>query len=404
MRLAPPGPRDPLELSAAPLMPPGGRSREAIGLAAAAARGRFMLQVCGECGLVQYPPRAVCGGCLGVGLRWREVPAGGALLARTIIRIAADPYFRTRTPWAIGTVQLDCGPQVVAHLHGDVAGRVRMTLKLDKAGQGVMLALPEQDTPDMHDDPAWRALTADPRGRRVLVTDGRTALGQAMARALLAAGARAIFVGITAPWLPFDGAGLRMAGIETVALDVTDQDSVHRMAASLGGRVEICVNTALHLRPAGVLAQDLGEARAAMEVNYLGALRLAQALGPAMRARAADGDYPAVAWVNLISAHALAAPGAFGGAAAAQAAALALGQSLRPALRPLRVVNALIGPIDDEWHQALSPPKLAPAAIAAAVVRALRDGVEDLAIGDVAQDILARWADNPAILVRDMPG
>ena len=404
MRLAPPGPRDPLKLAAAPLMPPGGRSREAIGLAAAAARGRFMLQVCGECELVQYPPRAVCGGCLGVGLRWRVVPAGGALLARTIIRIAADPYFRTLTPWAIGTVQLDCGPRVVAHLHGDVAGRVRMTLKLDKVGQGVMLALPEQDTPDMHDDPAWRALTADPRGRRVLVTDGRTALGQAMARGMLAAGARAVFVGIAAPWLPFDGAGLRMAGIETVALDVTDQDSVHRMVVSLGGRVEICVNTALHLRPAGVLAQDLGEARAAMEVNYLGALRLAQALGPAMRARAADGDYPAVAWVNLISAHALAAPGAFGGAAAAQAAALALAQSLRPALRPLRVVNALIGPIDDEWHQALPPPKLAPAAIAAAVVRALCDGVEDLAIGDVAQDILARWADNPAILVRDVPG
>ncbi len=404
MRLAPPGPRDPLKLAAAPLMPPGGRSREAIGLAAAAARGRFMLQVCGECELVQYPPRAVCGGCLGVGLRWREVPAGGALLARTIIRISVDPYFRTLTPWSIGTVQLDCGPQVVAHLHGDVAGRVRMTLKLDKAGQGVMLALPEQDTPDMHDDPAWRALTADPRGRRVLVTDGRTALGQAMARGMLAAGARAVFVGIAEPWRPFDGAGLRMAGIEAVALDVTDQDSVHRMAASLGGRVEICVNTALHLRPAGVLALDLGEARAAMEVNYLGALRLAQALGPAMRGRAADGEYAAVAWVNLISAHALAAPGGFGGAAAAQAAALALAQSLRPALRPLRVVNALIGPIDDEWHQALPPPKLAPAAIAAAVVRALCDGVEDLAVGDIAQDILARWADNPAILVRDVPG
>ena len=404
MRLAPPGPRDPLALTPAPLMPPEARSREAIGLAAAAALGQFMLQVCDECDLVQYPPRAVCAACLGVGLRWREVASGGALLARTTIRIAADPYFRTRTPWPIGTVQLDCGPQVVAHLHGDAAGRVRMVLKLDKAGQGVMLALPEQDTPDMHDDPAWRELTADPRGRRVLVTDGRTALGQAMARGLLAAGARTVFAGIAEPWRPFDAAGLRMAGIETVALDLTDQDSVHRMAASLGGRVEICINTALHLRPAGVLAQGMVEAREAMELNYLGALRLAQALGPAMRARAADGEYPAVAWVNLISAHALAAPGAFGGAAVAQAAALALAQSLRPALRPLRVVNALIGPIDDEWHQALPPPKLALAAIAAAVVRALRDGIEDLAIGDIAQDILARWADNPAILVRDMPG
>ena len=195
-----------------------------------------------------------------------------------------------------------------------------------------------------------------------------------------------------------------MAGIETVGLDVTDPGSVQRVAASLGGRVEICVNTALHLRPAGVLAQGLGEARAAMEVNYLGALRLAQALGPAMRGRAADGEFPAVAWVTLVSAHALAAPAGFGGATGAQAPALALAQALRSELRPLRVVNALVGPLDDEWHQALPPPKVTAAAIAGAVVGALRDGVEDLAIGDVAQDILARWGDNPAILGRESPG
>ena len=187
-----------------------------------------------------------------------------------------------------------------------------------------------------------------------------------------------------------------------VALDLTDPASVQRMVGSLGGRVEICVNTALHLRPGGVLGLDLTEARAAMEVNYLGALRLAQGLGPAMRARAADGEYPAVAWVNLVSAYALAAPAGF--AAPSQAAALALAQSLRPALRPLRVVNALVGPLDDAWHQALPPPKLGARTIAAAITRALCDGVEDLAIGDIAQDLLARWADNPAILAREMPG
>ncbi len=403
MTRALPPPKDPLAVTAAALMPPGGRSREALGLAAAAARGQFRLQVCGACEAVQYPPREVCGACLATGLQWRDVPAGGRVLALTTVRVSADPYFRTRVPWRIGTVRLDCGPVVVAHLHGDVGddARVWMVLKLDKAGQGVMFALPEEDRPHMHDDPQWREMTADPRGRRVLVTDGRSALGQAMARAMLASGARGVFVGMAETWRPF--AGLP-AGIEIVPLDVTDQDSVHRMAGSLGGRVEILVNTALHLRPATVLAQDLAGAREAIEVNYLGALRLAQALGPAMRGRAADGAYPAVAWVNLISAHALAAPVGFGGAAGAQAAALALAQSLRPALRPLRVVNALLGPLDDPWHQALPPPKLSPEAVAAAVVRALREGIEDLAVGDVAQDLLARWGDNPAILARDISG
>ena len=40
---------------------PAARSRAALGLAVGAAEGRFMLQVCGDCGAVQYPPRDVCG-------------------------------------------------------------------------------------------------------------------------------------------------------------------------------------------------------------------------------------------------------------------------------------------------------------------------------------------------------
>ncbi|MFZ0073781.1 MAG: zinc ribbon domain-containing protein, partial [Xanthobacteraceae bacterium] len=41
-----------------PLLPQG-RSRTAQGLTAAAARGEFALQVCSQCGQVQYPPRDV---------------------------------------------------------------------------------------------------------------------------------------------------------------------------------------------------------------------------------------------------------------------------------------------------------------------------------------------------------
>jgi hypothetical protein len=74
---------------------------------------------------------------------------------------------------------------------------------------------------------------------------------------------------------------------------------------------------------------------------------------------------------------------------------------MRASLRPIRVVNALVGPLDDDWHQALPPPKLSPAALAAAVVAALRAGTEDVAVGDIAQDRLARFNDNPAILARE---
>ncbi|MCW3474366.1 SDR family NAD(P)-dependent oxidoreductase [Limobrevibacterium gyesilva] len=402
-KLPPPQRKNPLLPTRQPLLPPSSRSRTALGLTAAAAEGRFALQVCADCGAVQYPPREACHACLGANLPWREVPAGGALIAETTVRITADPYFRQRTPWRTGIVALDCGPSVVAHLHGDVVpdGRVRMTLRLDKSGQGVMLALPGQDTPDMQDDRQMREMTCDPKGRRVLVTDGRNAFGQAMARAFIDVGAAGVFVGVADAWKPFPGQD-KLAG-EVVPLDITDTDSVHRLAASLGGRVEILVNTALHVRPGGILdRRDTVTAREEMEATYFGPMRLAQAFGPVLRSRGADGTHPACAWVNILSAYALAPTPTFGAFAATQAAALSLAHSLRAELRPLRVVNALVGPLDDEWHQAVPPPKVAPAALAASVLRALRDGIEDLAVGDIAQDLLARWKDNPTTLAREL--
>ena len=64
-----------------PALPPGRRSRVALGLTAAAALGRFELQVCAECGTVQYPPREVCHRCLSGALRWREQNGLGELLS-----------------------------------------------------------------------------------------------------------------------------------------------------------------------------------------------------------------------------------------------------------------------------------------------------------------------------------
>jgi hypothetical protein len=68
----------------------------------------------------------------------------------------------------------------------------------------------------------------------------------------------------------------------------------------------------------------------------------------------------------------------------------------------LRVVNVFPGPIDDEWNQELPPPKITPDALAKAVVKALQDGVEDVYPGDVAQEWLARWRDDPKVLEREL--
>jgi NAD(P)-dependent dehydrogenase (short-subunit alcohol dehydrogenase family)/uncharacterized OB-fold protein len=402
MSIPPPKRKNPLARTRQPLLPPVPRSRAALGLGAAASWGRFALQVCAACEHVQYPPREVCGACLSGVLLWRDVPPGGTVIAATNVRISADPYFRERAPWRIGTVTMDAGPAVIAHLHDGVAvcDRVRLVLRLDKAGQGVMLALPQNGRADERDGKAMREMTADPRDRRVLVSDGRHPVGQAVARALIEAGAKVV-VGIAGPWRPFTP----IPGADVFELDVTDTDSVRRATAEFGGRIEIVVNTALHIRPGGIIGRgDVITARDEMEITYFGFMRLAQAFGPALRFRGADGTHPACAWVNVLSVFGLAGSPAWGGLSAAHAAALSLAQTLRAELRPggIRVVNALVGPLDDEWHQSVPPPKVAPAAIGAALVRALREGVEQVAVGDVAQDIVARWRDDPDVLAREM--
>jgi NAD(P)-dependent dehydrogenase (short-subunit alcohol dehydrogenase family) len=51
----------------------------------------------------------------------------------------------------------------------------------------------------MADDRQLREMTCDPKYRKALVTDGRTAVGQAIARELVDAGADIVWVGTPNP-------------------------------------------------------------------------------------------------------------------------------------------------------------------------------------------------------------
>ncbi|MEW5420745.1 SDR family oxidoreductase [Amorphus sp. 3PC139-8] len=404
-----PGRKNPLARTRTPTAPQGTRSRTADHLLAAAAEGRFALQVCDACGQVAYPPRDACPACLSGGFTVRDVDPAGTLLAETTIRLPSDVHFRERAPWRTGIVELDAGPIVVAHLHGDLAegGQTRLALMIDRSGAPVMAALPAKETPNMADDPMLRELTCDPKYRRALVTDGRHPIGQAVAKALAAAGADIVFVGIPSPWKPFPGEeALRtIAGVEIVPLDVTDSESVEEWAKQDGQRVDILVNTAEHIRPGGMVDRHgVTVAREELEVRYLGLMRLAQAFGPVMRARGADGARSATAFVSILSVYALTNWPAYGATSAVDAACLSATQSLRAELAPggIRVMNVFTGPTDTEWYQTVPPPKVSPAALARALVDGLKRGLEDVYVGDVAADIRDRFRDDPKALEREL--
>jgi len=391
-------------------LPPAARGRTALALTAAAAEGRFELQVCSDCGTVQYPPRDACCRCLSDALRWRAQSGEGELLSLTTLHHSNDLFFRERLPWRLGLVRLAAGPTAMVHVHGDVGAppqRVRVGARLDRTGQAVLIAFPSHLEPHMADDPMLREMSCDPKFRKVLVTDGKTAVGQALVRALVKAGAELVWVGQAEPWKQPGGQEelTALPQVSLVPLDVTDGRSVQTLAGQIGGKVDIVVNNAELHRGFGIAARrGTDVARAEMDVNYFGLLRLAQAFGPALQGRAADGVAHACAWVNLLSIYALANFPPHGTFSASKAAALSLSQCLRAELRGagIRVVNLFPGPLDDEWNQNLPPPKLSPAALAAATVQALRDGIEDVYPGDVAQEWLERWRENPKVLEREL--
>ena len=235
--LRPPKRKNPVLRTRQPILPPWTRSRVGLGLTAAAARGEFHLQHCADCGAVQYPPKEMCGTCLSDRLEWRLTDGRGTLIAETLLHHSHDVYFRERMPWRLGLVKLDCGPSVVAHLHGDIGSapqNVNIAARLDRAGRGVLMATPENEVPNMADDAQLREMTCDPKFRKVLITDGKSEIGQAMVREIAKAGASLIWVGHTEPWKQPEGFSelAEIEGVELIPLDLTDARNVQEQDGS----------------------------------------------------------------------------------------------------------------------------------------------------------------------------
>ncbi len=404
-----PSRKDPQKRTPVPTLPPHLRSRSSMAFTTAAAEGLFKLQRCSSCGEVIYPAREICPRCWSMELSWDVMPPGGKLITETTLHTSNNTYFRERIPWRVGTVLLDAGPPVLAHVHGDVVERARVNIiaRTDKSGQGVLFALPEQETLNMSDDQQLRTLTCDPKFRRVLITDGRTEVGHALTNALVEAGAASVFVGIAENWSPYPGqeALAAMSAVELMSLDLTDTQSVEELAGEIGGKVDILINTAEYVRTGGTMDRPgIVTARDEMEINYFGFLRLIQAFGPAMRSRGADGDISACAWVNLLSVYALSNWSEFGTTSASQAAAYSLSQCLRKELAGsgVKVINILSGPMEDSRRQTIPPPKVTAQKLASTVVEALQQGIENVALGPVAEDIVRRFRKDPMVLEREL--
>lgn len=379
-----------------PDLPPRLRGRLARRLTAAAALGRFELPVCTECETVIFPLQEVCRNCLSDRLRWREVPSVGTLLTRTVIHHSTDAYFQAHRPIAMGTAQLDSGPVVFARLSPDcseIGARVRLFNKLDRGGEQVFVAMPEEADVETN-------IIADPnrevKGKTVLVTGADGGIGRALVEALVKAGAARVW---TATRKPLASDDAEDAVIRPVRMDVTDGASVEAAVAATGGAVEILVNNAGVTAVSGLLdANTTDGARQEMEVNYLGTLNVIRGFAPAMKQRGQG------VIVNILTVLAHANLPSMGSYCASKAAALSMTQGVRAELMPwgVRVASTFPSTVDTPASADSPPPKLRPAQVADAVIRQIVDGTEDVYPGRIAADLYAGWRDSHKVVEREL--
>ncbi len=205
------------------------------------------------------------------------------------------------------------------------------------------------------------------QGAAALVTGANRGLGAAVAEALLDAGAKVY------------GAARNTTSVTNqdvipVTLDVTSADDI-AYAARACGDVSIVVNNAGILRSSASLAPGaIDAARAEMETNYFGQMRMAQAFTPVLR------DNGGGALVNVLSVLSFVSMPQGATYGASKAAAWSLTNALRIELRRqgTLVVAVHAGFIDTDMATGVDAEKVSPQSVASQIVAALEAGAEEV--------------------------
>lgn len=229
------------------------------------------------------------------------------------------------------------------------------------------------------------------RGAVAFVTGTSRGIGPHLVRSLLEAGARRIYCSARNPAevaaLVSEDAG-RLIPLK---LDVTSDADVEAAAARAGDVTLLINNAGRNFNQAFSAADAMANARAEMETNYFGPLRLCRAFAPILR-----GNGGGII-VNMLSILAHMNLPMMGSLCASKAAAHSLTQALRAefARQGTRVVGVLPGAVDTDMTRGLTIPKLAPQAVAAAVIDGLRQGLEEIYPGDMAAGVAFGLALDP---------
>ncbi|MEU3494454.1 SDR family oxidoreductase [Kitasatospora cineracea] len=229
-------------------------------------------------------------------------------------------------------------------------------------------------------------------GRTAVVTGAASGMGEAIARQLVADGARVALLARRADRLAALAAELGPNAL-AVAADVTDQaavDAAAELVHETFGRVDLLVNSAGVMLPNPVDDGRIDEWSRMIDTNLTGVLRMIRAFGPDLVAAAAAGGTADLVDVSSIAADVVFPNYAVYGAT--KAALTQLSAALRSEYGPrdVRVTNIEPGLTDTELGNHIDNPALGPDG----QLGAMFDAIGPLAAADVA-DLVAYATSRP---------
>lgn len=204
-------------------------------------------------------------------------------------------------------------------------------------------------------------------GSVALVTGANRGLGAAIAQALLDAGAT-VYGGARNP------ASITNNRLIPVRLDVTSDEDVANAVQGCP-EVSILVNNAGIMRSSTSLAPGAVEAaRAELETNYFGSMRMARAFAPVLK------DSGGGSLVNMLSVLSFISKPQGATYSASKSAAWSLTNALRIELRAqgTLVIAVHCGCIDTEMAAGVTGDKVSPQSVAQQIVTAVETGTEEV--------------------------
>ncbi|HVN35671.1 MAG TPA: Zn-ribbon domain-containing OB-fold protein [Casimicrobiaceae bacterium] len=110
-----------------------------------AAESVLVVPKCTECGRTFWYPRPRCPNCGSEHVDWVHASGKGAVHTFTIVRQSADPYFRTKVPYAVAMIDLDEGVRIMTNvvdtpLEALMVG-MRVEVLFEPAGGGIAIPL-----------------------------------------------------------------------------------------------------------------------------------------------------------------------------------------------------------------------------------------------------------------------